>query len=254
MADVIALAGKGGTGKTTIAGLVVRSLLGGGRTPILAVDADPNACFDVALGLFPDKAISDVLHASRGLREVSETVPKQTYLEYELESCLAEGKGVDLIAMGRPEGAACYCSANNLLRGYMDRLMGSYRTVVTDNEAGMEHLSRRTTREVDLLLIVSDPSQVGIRAAARIRDLVAELKLPVRRIALLVNRADVLPPAVEAAIETAGLDLVGLVPDDPRVPEFELAGRPLLELPGDTPAVSAVDRVMTALRQGGVPA
>lgn len=254
MAEVIALAGKGGTGKTTIAGLVVRSLVGGGRVPVLAVDADPNACLDVALGLFPAKAVSDILHASRGLRDVSETTPRQTYLEYELENCLAEGRGVDLLEMGRPEGPACYCSANNLLRIYMDRLMGSYRTVVTDNEAGMEHLSRRTTREVDLLLIVSDPSQVGIRAAARIRDLVAELKLPVRRIALIVNRASVLPPSVEAAIEAAGLELVGLVPDDPLVPEFELSGRPLLELPDDALAAQAVGRVLVNLRGGGLPA
>jgi CO dehydrogenase maturation factor len=254
MADVIALAGKGGTGKTTIAGLVVRSLVSGGRTPVLAVDADPNACLDVALGLFPDKAVSDVLHASRGLRDVSETTPKQTYLEYELENCLAEGRGVDLLEMGRPEGPSCYCSANNLLRIYMDRLMGSYRTVVTDNEAGMEHLSRRTTREVDLLLIVSDASQVGVRAAARIRDLVGELRLPVRRIALLVNRTSVLPPAVETAIEAAGLEFVGLVPDDPLVPEFELSGRPLLELPDDAPAAQAVGRVLADLRAGGLPA
>jgi CO dehydrogenase maturation factor len=254
MAEVIALAGKGGTGKTTIAGLVVRSLMSVGASPVLAVDADPNACFDVALGLFPDKAISDVLHASRGLREVSETTPKQTYLEYELENCLAEGKGVDLIEMGRPEGAACYCSANNLLRNYMDRLMGAYRTVVTDNEAGMEHLSRRTTREVDLLLIVSDASQVGIRAAARIRDLVAELKLPVRRIALIVNRADALPESVQAAISAAGLEFAGLVPNDPLVPEFELAGRPLLGLPDDAPSVGAVDRVLGALRSRPVTA
>jgi CO dehydrogenase maturation factor len=254
MAEVIALAGKGGTGKTTVAGLVVRSLRAATRTPVLAVDADPNACLDAALGLHPERTISDVLHASHGLRGVPETMPKSVYLEYELQGCLAEGRGIDLIEMGRPEGPACYCSANHLLRNYMDRLMGSYRTVVTDNEAGMEHLSRRTTREVDLLLIVSDPSQVGIRAAARIRDLVAELKLPVRRIALLVNRASALPRSVEAAIEAAGLEFVGLVPDDPMVPEFELSGRPLLELPDDALAARAVGRVLADLRVGGLPA
>jgi len=113
--------------------------------------------------------MSDVLHASQGLRGVPETMPKATYLEYELQGCLAEGRGMDLIEMGRPEGAACYCSANHLLRNYMDRLMGAYRSVVVDNEAGMEHLSRRTTRDVDLLLIVSDATGVGIRSAQRIR-------------------------------------------------------------------------------------
>jgi CO dehydrogenase maturation factor len=153
--------------------------------------------------------------------------------------------------MGRPEGPACYCSANHLLRNYMDRLMGAYRTVVVDNEAGMEHLSRRTTRDVDLLLIVSDATGVGIRSAQRIRALIAELALPVRRMALVVNQATGLPAEVEAAIAADGLELAGFVPDDPRVAEFELAGRPLLELPDDAPAVAAVDRMLTTLAAGG---
>ena len=247
MAEVIALAGKGGTGKTTVAGLVVRALRRATRTPILAVDADPNACFDTALGLHPERTMSDVLHASQGLRAVPETMPKATYLDYELQGCLAEGRGIDLIEMGRPEGPACYCSANHLLRNYMDKLMGAYRTVVVDNEAGMEHLSRRTTRDVDLLLIVSDATQVGIRSAERIRALITELKLPVRRIALVVNRTAGLPSPVETAIAADGLELAGLVPDDPSVAEYELAGRPLLELPDDAPAVDAVERMLAAL-------
>jgi len=195
--------------------------------------------------------MSDVLHASQGLRGVPETMPKATYLEYELQGCLAEGRGMDLIEMGRPEGPACYCSANHLLRNYMDKLMGAYRSVVVDNEAGMEHLSRRTTRDVDLLLIVSDATGVGIRSAQRIRDLIAELALPVRRVALVVNRASELPPAVEAAITADGLELAGLVPDDPSVAEFELAGRPLLELPDEAPAVLAVDRMLAAVAAAG---
>jgi CO dehydrogenase maturation factor len=251
VAEVIALAGKGGTGKTTVAGLVVRSLRRARRTPILAVDADPNVCLDAALGLHPTRTVSDVLHASHGLRGVPETVPKATYLEYELEACLAEGRDVDLIEMGRPEGPACYCSANHLLRTYIDRLMGAYRTVVVDNEAGMEHLSRRTTRDVDLLLIVSDASQVGIRSAQRIRELVTELAIPVRRMALVVNQATELPAGVEMAIAANGLEVAGLVPDDPRILEFELAGRPLLELPDGTPAVGAVERMLAALSPEG---
>lgn len=247
MAEVIALAGKGGTGKTTVAGLIVRSLRRASRTPILAIDADPNACLDAALGLHPAKSISDILHGSHGLRSVPETMPKATYLEFELENCLAEGRGIDLIEMGRPEGPSCYCAANNLLRTYMDRLMGAYRTVVVDNEAGMEHLSRRTTREVDLLLIVSDATGVGIRSARRIKALVAELAIPVCRTVLVVNRASGLPPPVEAAIAADGFDLAGLVPDDPEIAESELTGRPLLELPDDSPAVLAVDRMLASL-------
>jgi CO dehydrogenase maturation factor len=251
VAEVIALAGKGGTGKTTVAGLVVRSLRRANRTPILAVDADPNVCLDVALGLHPERSISEVLHASHGLRGAPETMPKATYLEYQLEACLAEGRGIDLVEMGRPEGPECYCSANHLLRSYMDRLMGAYRTVVVDNEAGMEHLSRRTTRDVDLLLIVSDATLVGIRSAQRIMALVTELAIPVRRSALVVNQAAALPPAVESAIAADGLQFAGLVPDDPGVAEFELAGRPLLELPDDAPAVRAVELMLATLGAGG---
>ncbi|HSO30346.1 MAG TPA: hypothetical protein VLS28_10615 [Candidatus Sulfomarinibacteraceae bacterium] len=252
MSYVVALAGKGGTGKTTVAGLVVRSLRRAGRVPVLAVDADPNTSLDVALGLRPARTISDVIDASHGMREVPGNIPKSTYLEYELEDCLAEGRGVDLVAMGRPEGPECYCASNHLLRSHLDKLMGAYRSVVVDNEAGMEHLSRRTTRDVDLLLVVSDATLVGIRTALRIRALIGELKLTVRASALVVNRVAELPPPVAAAIAEGGLRLVGLVPDDPLVAAFELAGRPLLELPDDAPAVAAVESMLSAVELQGV--
>ena len=253
MPYVIALAGKGGTGKTTVAGLVVRSLRSAGRVPVLAVDADPNTNLDAALGLRPTRTVSDVVDATHGMREVPGNVPKSTYLEYQLEECLAEGRGVDLVAMGRPEGPACYCASNHLLRTHLDRLMGSYRSVVVDNEAGMEHLSRRTTRDVDLLLVVSDPTLVGIRTALRIRALVGELSLTVRASALVVNRVAVLPEPVAQALAEGGLRLVGLVPEDPLVAAFELDGRPLLELPDDAPAVMAVERMLaTAEQQGAI--
>ncbi len=190
MARVIALAGKGGTGKTTVAGLVVRALRRNGHGPVLAVDADPNSCLDVTIGLSADRSVSDVLDETRGLRDVPQNMPKPTYVEYQLEHCLAEGRGVDLIVMGRPEGAECYCSANQMLRTFLDRMIGSYPTVVVDNEAGMEHLSRRTTKDVDLLLVVSDATMAGARASRRIADLVGELELPVKRIAVVVDGAE----------------------------------------------------------------
>jgi CO dehydrogenase maturation factor len=250
---VVALAGKGGTGKTTVAGLICRSLRRSGRVPVLAVDADPNTSLDAALGLRPARTISDVVDATHGMREVPGNMPKSTYLEYQLEECLAEGRGVDLVAMGRPEGPACYCASNHLLRTHLDRLMGGYRSVVVDNEAGMEHLSRRTTRDVDLLLVVSDPTLVGIRTALRIRALVSELSLTVRASALVVNRVALLPEPVAQALAEGGLRLVGLVPEDPLVAAFELDGRPLLELPDDAPAVVAVERMLaTAEQQGAV--
>jgi CO dehydrogenase maturation factor len=124
MARVIALAGKGGTGKTTIAGLLVRALQQNGHGPVLAVDADPNSCLDVAIGLTAERTVSDVLDESRGLREVPQNMPKPVYVEMQLEDCLAEGRGVDLIVMGRPEGQECYCSANQMLRTFMDRMIG----------------------------------------------------------------------------------------------------------------------------------
>jgi CO dehydrogenase maturation factor len=247
----VALAGKGGTGKTTVAGLVVRSLRRSGRVPVLAVDADPNTSLDAAVGLRPRRTISDVIDASHGMREVPGNIPKSTYLEYELEDCLAEGRGVDLVAMGRPEGPECYCASNHLLRNHLDKLMGAYRSVVVDNEAGMEHLSRRTTRDVDLLLVVSDPTLVGIRTALRIRALVGELKLTVRDSALAVNRVSELPEPVAQALAEGGLRLVGLIPDDPLVAACELEGRSLLELPDDAPAVVAVERMFAAAELQG---
>ena len=246
MSYVVALAGKGGTGKTTVAALVVHSLRRAGMVPVLAVDADPNTSLDVAIGLRPARTISDVIDASHGMREVPGNMPKSTYLEYELEDCVAEGRGVDLVAMGRPEGPECYCASNHLLRNHLDKLMGAYRSVVVDNEAGMEHLSRRTTRDVDLLLVVSDPTLVGIRTAMRIRALIGELHLTVRASALVVNRVADLPAPVAEAIATGGLRVAGLVPEDPLVASFELGERSLLELPDDSVAVVAIEQMLAS--------
>lgn len=244
MTYVIALAGKGGTGKTTVAGLVVRALGRNGHGPVLAVDADPNTCLDVAVGLTAKRTVSDLLDETRGLRDVPANMPKPLYLEYHLEECLIEGRGVDLIVMGRPEGAACYCSANSVLRTFLDRMIGSYPSVVVDNEAGMEHLSRRTTRDVDLLLVVSDATLTGARAARRIADLVRELALPVKRIAVAVNEAETLADPVAEVLAGDGLAFAGFVPHDPLIVEMDLAGRPVTELPDDAPSVRAVQAIM----------
>ncbi len=244
MARVIALAGKGGTGKTTIAGLLVRALRQNGRGPVLAVDADPNSCLDVAIGLTAEKTVSDVLDESRGLRDVPESMPKPVYVEYQLEDCLAEGRGVDLIVMGRPEGQECYCSANQMLRTFMDRMIGSYPIVVVDNEAGMEHLSRRTTRDVDLLLVVSDATVSGARATRRIADLVAELELPDKRNAVVDDGAEDMAEPVARVLTEDGLHLAGFIPHDPLIVERELAAASLLDLPDDAPAARAVAELL----------
>lgn len=247
MPFVIAVAGKGGTGKTTLAGLIVRSLRRAGRGPILAVDADPNTNLDAALGLQPTKSVSDVLDATKGMRDLPATMPKTTFLQYQLEDCLCEGRGVDLIVMGRPEGAGCYCAANHLLRDHLDRLMGSYPYVVMDNEAGMEHISRRTTRDVDLLFIVSDPTLAGLRAARRIQALIASLNLTIRQTALVINRTSELPPAVADLVAAWDLQVAGTVPLDPAVAAAELEGRPAVDLPDDAPAARRVSDILSTM-------
>jgi CO dehydrogenase maturation factor len=254
MPFVIAVAGKGGTGKTTLAALMVRSLLKTVRTPILAVDADPNTNFDAAVGLRSARSISDVLDETKGMRTVPANVPKTVFVQYQLEECLAEGRGMDLIVMGRPEGAGCYCAANHLLREYLDRLIAQYRYVVVDNEAGMEHISRRTTQKFDLLFVVSDPTLAGLRAARRIQDLVNSLDLTVRESALVLNRTDSLTPALEAAVREQNLHLAGTIPVDPLVAAYELEGRALVDLPDDAPAVRAAAELLAQHVSSGAQA
>jgi CO dehydrogenase maturation factor len=169
MSVIVAMAGKGGTGKTTIAGLLVRFLLEKGMKPVLAVDADANANLNEVLGLEVPFTLGK---AREGLKQdVPAGMTRDVYMEMKVEEALVESEGYDLIVMGRPEGAGCYCHANTLLSKYMDRLCGNYQTVVMDNEAGMEHMSRLVSRRADILLIVSDPTQRGLQAATRIRDL-----------------------------------------------------------------------------------
>lgn len=254
---IFALAGKGGTGKTTLAGLIVRYLKRQGRTPILAVDADPNANLNEALGLEVSETVGavrdDMLKKAGDL--ASSSVPKETYLEYRLQESLVEAEGYDLLVMGRPEGPGCYCYANTILRKYLDILSKNYPHVVMDNEAGMEHLSRTTTQDVDVLLIVSDPTARGVRAAGRIRGLAKELGLKVGRFYLVINRADgELPSLLTKEIEKAGVPLLGVVPVDEAIVRCDLEGSPLLDLPDDSPAVGAVARLMDEIEKHDVKA
>jgi CO dehydrogenase maturation factor len=151
--------------------------------------------------------------------------------------------------MGRPEGPGCYCAANNIIRKYTDRLSESYPYVVIDNEAGMEHLSRRTSRMIDLLLIVSDPSSRGIRTAKRIHSLVDELILDVDRRVLLINRVtDNQGNTLKTIAEESGMQVAGMIPQDPNIAEFDLKGNPVLRLPDDSPALKAVFGVFDGLQ------
>jgi CO dehydrogenase maturation factor len=235
----IALAGKGGSGKTTMAGLLIKYLVKKNKTPVLAVDADCNANLNEVLGL----EIRDTLGNAREEMKkgvVPGGMTKDIFMEMKLEEAMVEAPGFDLIVMGQPEGAGCYCAANTLLTGFMERLVNNYPFIVMDNEAGMEHISRLTTKNVDILLIVADTSRRGLQAALRIDNLARCLNIGVGKSYVIINQAKDAPSeqALEM-IKAGGLELAGTVPEDDTIYEFDLNGRPTIEMPEDSPSVQA---------------
>jgi CO dehydrogenase maturation factor len=251
MAYVIAVSGKGGTGKTTVAALLIRALLDAGRKPVFAVDADPNACLGLALNVEVRQTIGDLREE---ILEDPNQIPggmgKAEYVDYRLREGIVEANGFDLVTMGRSEGPRCYCYINSLLRHLLDRLDDKYRYVVIDNEAGMEHLSRRTTRNVDLLLIVSDPTVIGLRSATRIKRLADSLDVNIRRWGLVINRdSGELSAPQQAEIEDSGLPLWGRVPYDELVMSYALEGKSIMELPEDALSVVTVRNMLRRIWQ-----
>lgn len=244
----IALAGKGGTGKTTVAGMLVRYLVQRGRTPVLAVDADANANLNEVLGLTLSATLGEAREEMK--KGVAAGMTKDVFMQIKIQEAVVEAQGFDLIVMGRPEGTGCYCAANSLLTQYLDKLMVNYASIVIDNEAGMEHLSRMTTNNMDALLVVSDPTKRGLQAAARILELTRELKLNIGRNFLLVNQAkDSQVSAIESFIKGYNMDLLGVIPDDPKVREFDLKGIATIELDEGSIALRAAydafDKIMS---------
>jgi len=242
MAYIIALAGKGGTGKTTIAGLAVRYLIEKRRKPVLAVDADANNCLNEVLGTDVQTTVGqlreDALQVIRSGSERPGGMSMEQLFDYQIQQSLTESKGYDLLVMGRPEGQGCYCAANNIIRKYTDKLAETYPYVVIDNEAGMEHLSRRTTHKVNLLLIVSDPSKRGIHTAKRIYDLVDELRLEIDRRIVIANRVSGdSGRELKQIADAEGIHLTGSVPQDEAVFQLDLQGEPVFHLLEDSPAV-----------------
>ncbi|MFC1654296.1 AAA family ATPase [Myxococcota bacterium] len=252
MSKLIAVAGKGGTGKTTVAALIIRHLLKTKRTPVFAVDADPNYTLGEALGIEVEQTIGMMREEFIGERaEIPSGMSKEAVLERQMHAAMHESRDVDMLVMGRQEGPGCYCYLNNVLRKFMDILAGDYPFVVVDNEAGMEHLSRRNTRKIDLLLIVSDHSVKAARAAGRIVDLVEELKLEVGKRFLVLNRSpDDISEEVQAEIGRSGLDVLVKLPEDPEIHKADAAGTPLLVLPDDAPSISSLGPALEPILNG----
>jgi CO dehydrogenase maturation factor len=235
----IALAGKGGSGKTTMAGLLIKYLVKENKTPILAVDADCNANLNEVLGLEVKNTIGNAREEmKKGV--VPGGMTKDIFMEWKLEEAMVEAAGYDLIVMGQPEGAGCYCAANTLLAGFMERLAGNYPFVVMDNEAGMEHISRLTTKDVDMLLIVTDTSRRGLQAAVRIDELARSLNIGVGKSYVIINQVkNGLPEKALEMIKAAGLELAGTVPEDDTIYEYDFNGQPTIDMPEDSPSVRA---------------
>lgn len=235
----IALAGKGGSGKTTMAGLLIKYLVKKSKTPILAVDADCNANLNEVLGLEVKDTIGNAREEmKKGV--VPGSMTKDIFMEMKLEEAMVEAPGYDLIVMGQPEGAGCYCAANTLLAGFMERLAGNYPFIVLDNEAGMEHISRLTTKDVDILLIVTDTSRRGLQAALRIDELARSLNIGVGKSYVIINQVkNSLSEKAREMIEAGGLELAGTVPDDDTIYEYDFNGQATIEMPEESPSVRA---------------
>lgn len=243
MSYLIAVTGKGGVGKTTLSSLLVRALVDRGSTPVLAIDADPNSCLDAALGLQAERTVGRAREEMRdavqgGLIGVS----KQELLQLKIAESLVESTGFDLIAMGRPEGAGCYCYANNVLKNVIAEIAGQYPTVVLDNEAGLENLSRRIVQKVDVLTLVSDNSNAGLETLVRLHGLAKEMNIQYGKLVLVINRVrrGKLPERAQEIQQRTGADLVIGLPDDGEVADYADAGRPLIELPASNPVYQEI--------------
>lgn len=250
MSYVIAVAGKGGVGKTTLSSLLVRALSERSGEIILAVDADPNANLGEKLGVTVGKTIGDL---REDLLKSADDIPagtsKHEYVRYQMQLATVEGQKFDLLTMGRPEGPGCYCYINNILRTYLDGLMDEYPYVVIDNEAGMEHLSRRTTRKMNLLLVVSDATKLGVETAARIRGLADEMEIEIGSKVLIINRAPrEVHPAVKEAVSRSGFEEIIHLPNDSKVEELTVAGEPLTRLDPTSTVYRVVAKLVKDLK------
>lgn len=246
MAKHIAMAGKGGTGKTTIAALLIKYLVEKKKGAILAVDADPNANLNEALGYEVTNTISKILFdIKKG--NVPTSMTKETYLQFELHRALVETDYVDLLVMGGPQGPGCYCFPTDILKRHLANMDRSYDYLVVDNEAGLEHISRKTIEDVDVMLVISDPTAKGIRTAGRIYKLAKSLNINIADAYLIVTKITD-PAPLQKEIDATGLKLLGTVPHDSKVVEHDVKGIAMMDLPDDSIAVQATREMFGKLK------
>ncbi len=254
MTQTIAFAGKGGTGKTTICGLLIDRLIKEGKGPILAVDADANSNLNEVLGVEVDQTLGEIreMIAHAELDDdnaIPVGVSKQDFAEFSFSNALLEMDDYDLLVMGRTQGQGCYCYVNGLLKTLIDKFSKNYNYIVVDNEAGLEHISRGVLPKMDILLLVSDCSRRGVQAAGRLGAMVSELGLKPTVVKLIINRApgEELDPGILEEISLQKLDLIGVVPSDEAVYQYDAEGRPTVSLPDDNPVRVAVDGIIKKL-------
>lgn len=248
---LIAVCGKGGSGKTALTALMTRNLLRKGRGKALVIDADPTMNLSPVLGVEAARTVNDIrekiIKESRGIG-LKEKQDLARSLDYMLFEALIEADGFTLLVMGRPESLGCYCPVNDLLRDGIELLARNFDTILIDGEAGVEQINRQVTRSVDTPVIVSDMSVRGLQTAALIKKVIQTNKIiNYQRIGLVLNRAGGDEAIFKEQIEQTGLDLFGLIPEDDILKEFDMTARPLLQLPDDAPSVLAVEAILSNL-------
>lgn len=254
MAHVIAIAGKGGVGKTTLTGLIIQYLGKKGKGPILAVDADANSNLNEVLGVEVEETLGDIREeVARAEMSKDNPIPpgvsKADYMEFKFDDALIEDDDYDLLVMGRTQGKGCYCFVNGLLQAQLQRLEKNYPYIIVDNEAGMEHISRGVLPNMEVAILVSDCSRRGVQAVGRIEQLIKECDMHPKKVGLIINRAPngVLNEGTKAEIEKQGLTLLGVVPQDETVYEFDCDGTPIVDLPEDSPVRKAIVEIIDNL-------
>lgn len=251
MSYLIAVTGKGGVGKTTISSLLVKQLIENGKSPVLAIDADPNSCLDAALGVTVETTVGSAREEAKqeAQKGLAAGISKQEFLQMKIEESLVESTGFDLISMGRPEGAGCYCYANNVLKAVIAQISGQYPYVVLDNEAGLENLSRRIVQNVNMLVLVSDASNSGLNTLLRLFFLAGEMNIQYEKLLLIVNRlrGDKLPERLEEIKKETGADIVLGIPEDGEIAAFAEKNRSFMQLPADNNVIKIINGIVASI-------